>query len=110
MTEIVYQVKSQVTDDDLNNLFASAWVHHAERPFGPILAHSLTYVCAYHEGQLIGFVNVAWDGGIHGFILDTSRLNEQELRQLGVEARDSLVSDHLMLVADFAIAKCEKFR
>lgn len=33
--------------------------------------HSLGWVTARHEGQLIGFVNVAWDGGVHAFLLDT---------------------------------------
>jgi len=32
--------------------------------------HSLGWVCARSEGELIGFVNVAWDGGIHAFLLD----------------------------------------
>ena len=33
--------------------------------------HSLGWVCAWRGGALIGFVNVAWDGGVHAFILDT---------------------------------------
>ncbi|WUD77851.1 GNAT family N-acetyltransferase [Streptomyces sp. NBC_00510] len=33
--------------------------------------HSLGWVCARHDGDLVGFVNVAWDGGLHAFILDT---------------------------------------
>ncbi|MFK8848077.1 GNAT family N-acetyltransferase [Streptomyces sp. Ac-502] len=33
--------------------------------------HSLGWVCAWQEGRLVGFVNVAWDGGVHAFILDT---------------------------------------
>lgn len=33
--------------------------------------HSLGWVCAWQDGQLVGFVNVAWDGGVHAFILDT---------------------------------------
>lgn len=30
-----------------------------------------THVAAYEHDRLVGFVNVAWDGGIHAFILDT---------------------------------------
>jgi hypothetical protein len=30
----------------------------------------LTYVCAFADNMLVGFVNVAWDGGVHGFLLD----------------------------------------
>jgi GNAT superfamily N-acetyltransferase len=33
--------------------------------------HSLGWVCARDDGDLAGFVNVAWDGGVHAFILDT---------------------------------------
>lgn len=34
--------------------------------------HSLGWVCARDEdGALVGFVNVAWDGGVHAFVLDT---------------------------------------
>lgn len=32
---------------------------------------SLGWVCVRHIDKLIGFVNVAWDGGAHAFILDT---------------------------------------
>lgn len=34
-------------------------------------SHSLGWVCAREGEELLGFVNVAWDGGIHAFILDT---------------------------------------
>ena len=33
--------------------------------------HSLGWVCARDGEQLVGFVNVAWDGDVHAFILDT---------------------------------------
>jgi hypothetical protein len=33
--------------------------------------HSLGWVCARDVGTLAGFVNVAWDGGVHAFVLDT---------------------------------------
>jgi GNAT superfamily N-acetyltransferase len=33
--------------------------------------HSLGWVCAREEGALVGWVNVAWDGSGHAFILDT---------------------------------------
>jgi GNAT superfamily N-acetyltransferase len=33
--------------------------------------HSLGWVCAWRVTELVGFVNVAWDGGAHAFILDT---------------------------------------
>lgn len=33
--------------------------------------HSLGWVCARVGDELVGFVNVAWDGGVHAFVLDT---------------------------------------
>jgi GNAT superfamily N-acetyltransferase len=29
-------------------------------------------VGAFSAGALVGFVNVAWDGGVHAFLLDTT--------------------------------------
>ncbi len=40
------------------------WLARVER-------HSLGWVCARDDGDLVGFVNVVWDGGVHAFILDT---------------------------------------
>ncbi len=37
-----------------------------------VFARSLCWVTAHHSEQLMGFVNVAWDGGIHAFLLDTA--------------------------------------
>ena len=34
-------------------------------------AHSLGWVCARHREELVGFVNVAWDGAVHAFVIDT---------------------------------------
>jgi len=35
-----------------------------------VFRHSLTHACAYLDGLLVGYVNVAWDGGVHAFLLD----------------------------------------
>ncbi|MFL6070987.1 MAG: GNAT family N-acetyltransferase [Actinomycetes bacterium] len=32
--------------------------------------HSLGWVCARVSGALVGWVNVAWDGGVHAFLID----------------------------------------
>jgi GNAT superfamily N-acetyltransferase len=40
------------------------WVRQVE-------THSLGWVCARDHGTLVGWVNVAWDGTAHAFILDT---------------------------------------
>lgn len=58
-------------NEALNALFTAVWPHHASADFVAQLRHSLLYVCAFADSsQLIGFVNLAWDGGIHAFLLD----------------------------------------
>jgi GNAT superfamily N-acetyltransferase len=57
---------------DLNKLNQEAWGdEHADQDYTAVLARSLGYVCAFSDNELIAFVNVAWDGGKHAFILDT---------------------------------------
>jgi ribosomal protein S18 acetylase RimI-like enzyme len=33
--------------------------------------HTMAFVCAYSGTRLIGFLNLAWEGGEHAFVLDT---------------------------------------
>ena len=35
-----------------------------------IYSHSLCHICAYDGGLFVGYVNAAWDGGVHVFLLD----------------------------------------
>jgi GNAT superfamily N-acetyltransferase len=74
-----------VTNDELNELFKVAWPEHQWRDFHHILTRSLSFVCAYHAGRLIGFVNLAWDGGIHAFILDTTVHPDARRNGIGVK-------------------------
>ncbi|MES2202660.1 MAG: GNAT family N-acetyltransferase, partial [candidate division FCPU426 bacterium] len=60
-----------LSDTELNALFSASWPGLQPRAFQPILVRSLTYVSARNSsGRLLGFVNLAWDGGLHGFLLD----------------------------------------
>jgi ribosomal protein S18 acetylase RimI-like enzyme len=48
--------------------------------------HSLGWVTARAEdGTLVGFVNVAWDGGDHAFLLDTKVRPDCQRRGIGTE-------------------------
>jgi GNAT superfamily N-acetyltransferase len=78
-----YRVNPTVTNKSLNELFGAAWPEHSYRDFRPILERSLAYVCAYDANHLIGFVNVAWDGGIHAFLLDTTVHPDWRRRGIG---------------------------
>jgi GNAT superfamily N-acetyltransferase len=82
---VTYQVFLPADNDALNTLFAAAWPSHEPRDFAPVLAQSLSYVCAYASGRLIGFVNLAWDVGVHAFLLDTTVHPEWQGRGVGRE-------------------------
>jgi GNAT superfamily N-acetyltransferase len=58
-------------DAAMKALWAKAWGDAGPLSFAPILQRSLAHVAAYDGQALVGFVNVAWDGGVHAFILDT---------------------------------------
>lgn len=59
------------TDAALRRLWQVAWGDDGPASFQPIVQRSLAHLGAYDGALLVGFVNVAWDGGIHAFILDT---------------------------------------
>ncbi|HEX8887968.1 MAG TPA: GNAT family N-acetyltransferase [Pyrinomonadaceae bacterium] len=82
---ITYQINPAVANNRLNTLFANSWEKHTTWDFLPVLKHSLLFVCAYYGTRLIGFVNVAWDGGQHAFILDTTVDKEFRRRGIGTQ-------------------------
>ncbi|MFI6850273.1 GNAT family N-acetyltransferase [Kitasatospora sp. NPDC050467] len=72
---IRYTWRDAFTDDELSALHAEGFGHQAvsiDRR-SRLERHSLGWVCARPAdgGPLTGFVNVAWDGGAHAFLLDT---------------------------------------
>jgi GNAT superfamily N-acetyltransferase len=72
MNDVLFVARAPLTDAELNTLFAAAWEDHRDKPFGPMLDRSLTWIAARRAEQLVGFVNVATDGGVHTFVLDTT--------------------------------------
>ncbi|MFJ4876912.1 GNAT family N-acetyltransferase [Streptomyces sp. NPDC088745] len=81
---ITYAWRGDFDNAAVNALHAEAFGHdqmpmdwHAQ-----VHRHSLGWVCAREADRLVGFVNVAWDGGVHAFILDT--MVTPDLRKTGV--------------------------
>ena len=84
----VYAWRGAFTSAELNVLHAEGfehdvldwdWREQVER-------HSLGWVTAREDGgDLVGFVNVAWDGGSHAFVLDTLVPVGARRRGIGVE-------------------------
>lgn len=66
-------------------LWSAAWDDHKPVDFAPVFARSLVYICAYDGERLVGFVNVATDGDVHAFLLDTTVHPDVQRRGLGRE-------------------------
>jgi GNAT superfamily N-acetyltransferase len=69
---------------DVNALHAQGFEHEVLDIDwqGQVARHSLGWVCAFEADHLVGFVNVAWDGGAHAFVLDT--LVDGARRHMGI--------------------------
>lgn len=70
---IRYEWRGQFDNAELSALHAAGFDHRVlDEDWNAVLRrHSLGWVCAYDGSELVGFVNVAWDGGVHAFVLDT---------------------------------------
>lgn len=85
MAEHQFVWRGDFDDRELNALHAAAfgggvrehsWRHQ-------VTTHSMGWVTAREAGELVGFVNVAWDGGRHAFLLDTIVEPDQVRRGVG---------------------------
>jgi ribosomal protein S18 acetylase RimI-like enzyme len=73
------------------------WLHAEAFDHPPVPAewqrqlehHSLGWVCARSEEELIGFVKVLWDGGNHAFILDAAVLPNCQRQGVGAGLMES---------------------
>lgn len=94
--DIDFRICPPVTNEAINALFAVSWADHQARDWVQVLGHSLAYVCAYQDTRLVGFANVAWDGGWHAFLLDPTvhpdlrhqGIGSELVRQASSAARD----------------------
>ena len=73
---ISYEWRGQFTSAEANSLHAECFEHRVLSDGewdwrGQVERHSLGWVCARDGAELVGFVNVAWDGVVHAFVLDT---------------------------------------
>ena len=82
---IEYRERPPLDNETLHGLFAASWDDHDRRDFGEILSRSLVYVTAFEDDRLIGFVNVATDGGEHAFLLDTTVHPDFRRRGIGTQ-------------------------
>jgi GNAT superfamily N-acetyltransferase len=109
MGRVEIRERCPVDDVALTMLHAAAFGETPRlRPWGVQLAgHSLTWLGAFDAERMIGFANVAWDGGLHAFLLDVlvdpARQREGIGRALVAEAvRLATAAGCAWLHADYA--------
>lgn len=85
--DIVFRVRPKIDNQEWDRLHAEGFEHHVLGYdwASQIEQHSLTWIGAYRRDRLVGFVNVAWDGGVHAFLLDTAV--ELRYRRRGIGTR-----------------------
>jgi predicted N-acetyltransferase YhbS len=69
---IRYEWRGSFDNGEVNALHAEGFGHRVldDDWRGQVERHSLGWVCARDGTDLVGFVNVAWDGAVHAFVLD----------------------------------------
>jgi ribosomal protein S18 acetylase RimI-like enzyme len=82
--EVILAWCAQLDDEELFELVVS----HGGKPergwWDRIRPHSLGWVTARTaDGTLVGFVNVAWDGGDHAFLIDTKTRGSYQRQGIG---------------------------
>jgi ribosomal protein S18 acetylase RimI-like enzyme len=99
---VTYNWRGEFQNAEVNALHADAFDHPVLEDdwSGQVRKHSLGWVCARQADELVGFVNVAWDGGVHAFILDTIVTTKAGRQGIGTQ----LVA---IAVAESRAAGCE---
>ncbi|GAA1315211.1 GNAT family N-acetyltransferase [Saccharothrix xinjiangensis] len=84
---ITYDWRGRFDNAEVNALHAEGFAHRVldDDWWGQVNRHSLGWVCARGGADLVGFVNVAWDGAIHAFVLDTLVAGPVRRRGVGRE-------------------------
>jgi GNAT superfamily N-acetyltransferase len=84
---ISYDWRGDFTNHEVNELHAEGFEHRVldDDWWGQVQSHSLGWVCARDGARLVGFLNVAWDGGVHAFLLDTLVAAEARRRGIGAQ-------------------------
>jgi ribosomal protein S18 acetylase RimI-like enzyme len=83
---VVFTWRGPISDDEMVVLVESHGGHVMRGWWDRIRDHSLGWVTARDDsGVVVGFVNVAWDGGDHAFLLDTKTRGDQQRRGIGTE-------------------------
>lgn len=70
MNVVDIRIDPYPAQQELAGLWRTTWEIDGVADFKAVLRRSLTHVAAYDGERLIGFANMAWDGGVHAFLVD----------------------------------------
>jgi len=85
-TDVAFAWRSAITDEELVELTLSHGGAAQRGWWDRVRPYSLGWVTARaHDGRLVGFVNVAWDGGDHAFLLDPKVRPVDQRQGIGTE-------------------------
>ena len=83
---VTYVWRDPISDDEMVDLVRSYGGTAVAGWWSRVRAHSLGWVGARDgDGLLVGFVNVAWDGGDHAFLLDPKTRGSHQRRGIATE-------------------------
>jgi ribosomal protein S18 acetylase RimI-like enzyme len=86
MEQLEYRWRGAVTDAEVVALEIAHGGNGQAGWWDQIRPHCLGWVSARRpDGLLVGFVNVAWDGGDHAFLLNTKVRGEYQRRGIATE-------------------------
>lgn len=93
--------RGPITDAEMVALVESFGGHAVAGWWDQIRPHSLGWIAARDtSSSLVGFVNVAWDGGDHAFLIDTKTRGDRQ--------REGIATEVVRLAAQHArMAGCE---
>jgi GNAT superfamily N-acetyltransferase len=85
-TEVSYSWRGPITDDEMVDLVQSHGGRAEAGWWDRVRPHSLGWISARAaDGLLVGFVNVAWDGSDHAFLLDTKTRASHQRQGIATE-------------------------
>ena len=91
---MIYSWRGPLTDEEMVELVRSHGGRGEAGWSDRVRPHSLGWVVARAEdGSIVGFVNVAWDGGDHAFLLDPKTRGELQRQGIGTRLV-SLAAEH----------------
>lgn len=80
-----YKVRPAIDSESIERLTDPGGSPDPDWDWGVVLSRSLTWIGAHQGDDLLGFANLAWDGGVHAFLLDPRVHPDFRRRGIGTE-------------------------